>query len=66
MGLPWWFSGKESTCNAGATGDTGLIPTSGRSLENGLATQFSISAWRIPWTEEADRPQSTGLHESRT
>ena len=26
-GLPWWLSGKESTCNAG---DAGLIPGSGR------------------------------------
>ena len=27
-GLPWWLSGKESTCNAG---DVGLIPGLGRS-----------------------------------
>ena len=25
-GLPWWLSGKESACNAGATGDLGSIP----------------------------------------
>ena len=25
--LPWWLSGKESTCNAG---DTGSVPGSGR------------------------------------
>ena len=30
-GLPRWLSGKESTCNARATGDTGSIPGSGRS-----------------------------------
>ena len=30
-GLPWWLSGKESTCNAGATGDASLIPGLGRS-----------------------------------
>ena len=30
-GLPQWLSGKESACNAGATGDAGLIPGSGRS-----------------------------------
>ena len=23
-GLPWWLSGKESTCNAGDTGDAML------------------------------------------
>ena len=26
QGLPWWFTGKESTCQAR---DTGLIPGSG-------------------------------------
>ena len=26
LGLPWWLSGKESACNAGDTGDSGLIP----------------------------------------
>jgi len=29
--LPWWFSSKEPTCNAGATGDAGLILGLGRS-----------------------------------
>ena len=28
IGLPWWFSGKESACNAG---DSSLIPGLGRS-----------------------------------
>ena len=28
--LPLWFRGKESTCNAGVTGDSGSIPGSGR------------------------------------
>ena len=32
-------------------GDLGSIPGSGRSLEEGMATHFSILAWRIPWTE---------------
>ena len=31
-GLPWWLSGKESTCQAG---DSGLIPGSGRSPGRG-------------------------------
>ena len=26
-----------------------------------MATHSSILAWRIPWTEEPDRQQSTGL-----
>ena len=39
LGLPWWLSGKESTCNAG---DSGLIPRSGRSPGegNGNPLQF--------------------------
>ena len=30
-------------------------------LEKGMATQSSILAWRIPWTEEPDGLQSRGL-----
>ena len=30
-------------------------------LEKGMATHSSILAWRIPWTEESGRLQSTGL-----
>ena len=39
-GFPWWFSGKESTCNAG---DTGLTPGSGRppGEGNGNPLQYS-------------------------
>ena len=33
-------------------------------LEEGMATQSSILAWRIPWTEEPGRLQSMGLQES--
>ena len=29
-------------------------------LEEGMATHSSILAWRIPWTEEPVRLQSTG------
>ena len=29
-------------------------------LEKGMATHFSIPAWRIPWTEEPGRLQSVG------
>ena len=35
------------------------------SLEKEMATHSSILAWRIPWTEEPGRLQSTGL-QSRT
>ena len=30
------------------------------SLEEGMATHSSILAWRLPWTEEPGRLQSTG------
>ena len=51
-GLPWWLSGKESTCNAG---DTTSIPGSGRppGVGNGNPLQYSClenpmdrGAWR--------------------
>ena len=29
-------------------------------LEKGMATHSSVLAWRIPWTEEPGRLQSTG------
>ena len=34
-------------------------------LEKGMATHSRILAWRIPWTEEPDGPQSMGLHRVR-
>ena len=55
----WGFTGgsdgKESACNAG---DTGSILGQKDSLEKGMATNFSILAWEIPWTEEPGRLQS--------
>ena len=35
-------------------------------LEEGMVTQSSLLAWRIPWTEEPGGPQSVGLQESDT
>ena len=35
-------------------------------LEKGMATHYSILAWRVPWTEEPDRLQSMGCKESDT
>ena len=34
-------------------------------LEQGIATHFSILAWRIPWTEEAGRLQFMGSQRVR-
>ena len=53
-GLPWWLSGKESTCQCRRCGfDPGLEDP----LEKEMATHSSILAWEIPWTEEPG-----GLH----
>ena len=34
----------------------------GDALEEGMATQCSLLAWRIPWTEEPGKLWSMGLH----
>ena len=57
-GLPQGLRGKESICSAGATGDVGLGQED--PLEEGMATDSSILAWRIPWTEEPGGLQSMG------
>jgi len=62
--LAQWLSSKESTCDAGAAGDTGRSLGREGPLEWGMATHSSILAWRIPWTEESGRLQSMGCKES--
>ena len=61
-GLPRWVSSKESACNAG---DTGSIPTLGRSPGEGNGNPLQFLAWEIPWTEEPGGLQSTGLQRVR-
>ena len=39
----------------------GLILGSGRSPQEEMETHSVILAWRIPWVEEPDRLQPTGL-----
>ena len=46
-GFPCGSAGKESTCNAGASEDVGLILDWEDPLEEGLATHSNILAWRI-------------------
>ena len=58
MGFPGGSVSKESTYNVG---DLSSIPGLGNPPEKGMATHFSILAWRIPWTEDPGRPQSMGL-----
>ena len=57
MVFPGGSNGKESTS---IVGDMGLILSQEDSLEKGMATHFSILAWRILWTEEPDGLQSIG------
>ena len=53
--FPGGSDAKEFACNAG---DPGSIPVSGKSPCKGMATHFSILAWRTPWSEEPGRLQS--------
>ena len=52
--------------NEGDAKDDGSIPGSGRSLEQKMAAQASILAWKIPWTEEPGGLQSMGAQKSWT
>ena len=47
-GLPWWLSGKESTCNARAIGDTGSIPGWGRCPGGGHRNPLQYSCLENP------------------
>ena len=51
---------KNSPANAGHIRDSGLIPGSGRFVEEKRATHSTILAWEIPWTEGPGRLQSMG------
>ena len=61
-GFPGGSDSKESSCDAG---DPGSILGQENPLEKGMATQCSILAWRIPWTEEPGGLQSTGSQRVR-
>ena len=62
MGFPVGSVGKECACNAGDTGDKGLIPGFGKIP---WRRKWQYSAWKIPWTEEPGRLQSMGLERVR-
>ena len=56
--LPWWLSCKESTWMQ-ETQDTQVWSLGQEDpLEVEMATNSSILAWKIPWTEDPDRLQS--------
>ena len=48
LGFSRWLSGKESTSNAEGTGDTGLIPGSGRSPGGGCGNPLQYSCLENP------------------
>ena len=53
------------TIYTGSEGDQDLIPGSGRPPGEEMATQSSILAWKISWTEKLGRLQSVGLQRVR-
>ena len=59
VGCPGSSDGKEFACNVRGPGDRE------DALEKGMATQYSILAWRIPWSEEPGGLQSTGSYRVR-
>ena len=61
VGLPRWFSGKEFRLTMQGTPETQSwsLDLEGP-LEEERATDSSILAWRISWTEEPEGLQSTG------
>ena len=65
ISFPGGLVGKESTSNAEDAGDAGCILGLEGPLEEGMATYFSILAWRIPRTEEPGGLQSIGLQRVR-
>ena len=62
IGFPGGSAVKNLPDNAG---DAGLIPGSGRSLKEKMATHASTLAWRIPWTGEPGGLQFMGSHRVR-
>ena len=65
-GFPCGSVVKNLPANAGDTGDLGSIPGSGRPLEEKIATNSSILAEEISWTEELGGLQSMGSQKSWT
>ena len=63
LGFPGGSAGKESSCN---TGDLGLIPGLEDPMEEGMATHFSILAWKIPTDRGAWWATVHGFAKSQT
>jgi len=63
-GASQWPSGKESTCNAGATGNSGLIPGSGRSPGGAHDNPFQHPCLENPMGRVAWRAAVYGIEKS--
>ena len=61
LGIPWWLSGKESTCQCRRHRKLSSISGLGRSPEEEMATHSSILAWGVPCIEEPGGLWSVGL-----
>ena len=64
--LPWWLSGKEFVCNAGATEDMGSIPRSGRSPGGGYGNPLQYSCLENPIDRGAWQAAVQRVTKSRT
>ena len=65
-GLPQCLSSKESTCNAGATGDVGSIPLLGRSPRGRNGNPLQYSCLKNPMDRGASRVMVQRVSKSQT
>ena len=63
LGFPGSSAAKESAWNVG---DLGSVPGLGRPLEEGMATHFSILAWRICMERGAWQTAVHGVTKNQT
>ena len=54
--FPGSLVGKNLPASAGDTGDSDLILGQEDLLEEETANHSNVAVWRIPWTEEPDKP----------
>ena len=60
----WWLKGKESACNAGATGDVGWLPGLERFPGGGHGNPLQYSCLENPKDRGARRATVHGVAES--
>ena len=64
--LPRWLSHKESTLNAGGTGDKGSVPGLGRSPGEGKGNPLQYSCLRNPMDRKVWRASVLRVAKSQT